>query len=347
MNQFAYFIFLILENQNQQTTTNMSLLRNAAVHHLKRVIVSRQRFASTLIRNKSEIVSAIRNNVSVRRTLSSSSAVTGNQGVKAAGTKKEVSDYFLDNLGGIFLCTIGAIFLSLIRSSYGTTNKNNIRDDIEQKASLDPMEIDDLRVANSELDPTIFRQIMQELIQDFPIGRATYQDFVKSVRNTMATLKGPAFTIELGHLIDRAVISAFAEQGKSQEEDMPLSFWLTILSMALHSSSNDRIRILYEAMEINDTAVTYVHTQEIIGYLQVSSQLVPDSQVVMSDQKYPTQQYHRGTPSELIKWSGNDNDPVDIEAFAEILRSNAVCAWGECYLRKKPTIQTTVENEAT
>ena len=125
---------------------------------------------------------------------------------------------------------------------------------------------------------------------------------------------------------------------------MPLLFWLVILSMALHLSSNDRISILYEAIEINDYAVTYLHMQEMIGYLQVSSQLVPDSQVVMSDQKYPTQQYHRGTPSELIKWSGNDNNPIDIEAFAKILRSNAVCAWGKCYLRKKPTIQSKTEN---
>ena len=107
---------------------------------------------------------------------------------------------------------------------------------------------------------------------------------------------------------------------------MPLLFWLVILSMALHLSLNDRISILYEAIEINDYAVTYLHMQEMISYLQVSSQLVPDSQVVMSDQKYPTQQYHRGTPSELIKWSGNDNNPIDIEAFAEILRSNAASA---------------------
>ena len=325
----------------------MALLRNAVVPHIQRVVVSRQRFASTLTvtRNTSAVVNAIRRNAIINRTFSSSTpSVTGNANVNAAGTKKEVSDYFLDNLGGIFLCTIGAIFLSLIRSSYSTTNKNNIRDDIEQKASLDPMEIDDLRVANSELVPQIFQQIMQELNQAFPTGKAPYQDFVKSVRTTMATLKGPAFTIELGHLIDRAVIGALTEQGKSQEEEMPLPFWLAILSMALHSSTNDRIRILYEAMESDDSAVTYLHMQEMIGYLQVSSQLVPDSQVVMSDQKYPTQQYHRGTPSELIKWSGNDNDLINIEAFAKILRSNAVCAWGECYLRKKPTIQSTTEN---
>ena len=61
------------------------------------------------------------------------------------------------------------------------------------------MEIDDLRVANSELVPQIFQQIMQELNQAFPTGKAPYQDFVKSVRTTMATLKGPVVTIELGH----------------------------------------------------------------------------------------------------------------------------------------------------
>ena len=61
------------------------------------------------------------------------------------------------------------------------------------------MEIDDLRVANSELVLQIVQQILQGLKQAFPIGKASYQSFVKSVRTTMATLKGPVVTIELGH----------------------------------------------------------------------------------------------------------------------------------------------------
>jgi hypothetical protein len=254
--------------------------------------------------------------------------------------KKEISDYFLDNLGTIFLGTIGAIFLSLIRSSYGTTNKNNIRDDLEEKSALDPLEIDDLRIANSDLDTQVFRSISQGLKQDFSSGRATYPEVVKSVRTTMASLKGPAFTIELGHLIDRAVIGAFEEKGMSQEVDMPLSFWIAILSMALNSTSNDRIRLLYEGMQLNDEAVPFAQVHEMISHLQVSSQLVPDSQVIMSAQKYPIQQYHRGTPKELVEYDGNMNDPIDVAFFADILRSNSVCAWGECYLRKKPTMET-------
>ena len=253
--------------------------------------------------------------------------------------KKEASDYFLDNLGTIFLCSIGAIILSLVRTSYGTSNKEKIRNDIEEKASLDPMEIDDLRIANSELDSAVFRRIIQELKQEFATGTATYLEFVESVRNTMASLKGPAFTIELGHLIDRAVVAAMDQLEKSQDEEMPLSFWLTILSLALHSSPNDRIRVLYEALQLEDGSVSIKHVQEIISWLQVSSQLTPDSQVVTSERKYPTQQYHRGTFRELLVWEGTENDPIDLEAFADILRSKAVCAWGECYLRKKPVLE--------
>jgi hypothetical protein len=315
------------------------VLRTAAAHHFNRLSVSTPRLLSSLSKSKQWLPS---NNSSSAQAISLRALATAAAGAesKPGEKKKEMSDYFLDNLGTIFLGTIGAIFLSLVRSSYGTTNKNNIRDDLEEKSALDPLEMDDLRIANSELDTQVFRSISQGLKQEFSSGRATYPEVVKSVRATMASLKGPAFTIELGHLVDRAVIGAFEEKGMSQEEDMPLSFWIAILSMALHSTSNDRIRLLYEGMQVNDEAVTFAQVQEMIGHLQVSSQLVPDSQVIMSEQKYPIQQYHRGTPKQLVEYDGNMNDPIDVAFFADILRSNSVCAWGECYLRKKPTMET-------
>jgi hypothetical protein len=181
----------------------------------------------------------------------------------------------------------------------------------------------------------------------------------------------------MGHLLDRVVIKALADQleSSSQEETtstdssnsfsgdwgqeqhgggadgdvMPLPFWLTVLSLALNGPVPDRIRILYEIaqlekgrpMEVSsgdeeDTQVTLDEVRKMVGHLQNTCQLVPDKQVVPTETKYPAQQYKRGTPIELVQWEGKDDkEGIDIDAFAGILRSKSVCAWGECYHKKK------------
>jgi hypothetical protein len=253
----------------------------------------------------------------------------------ASDKKKDDSNIFLDNLGKIFLGAIGLLIGTLVRSSYGTSNRNKVRDELEEKASLDPLEVDDLRVANSELSPDVFRAIMEDVRDTFPLGVATYQDFVRSVRKTMSRLKGDAFTVELGHLLDRAVIAALHDQGKPEDTQVPVTFLLAALSLSLNSSVEDRINVLFEAMRLKNGNVAYQDVRDMVGHLQDTCQLVPDAQVVQAEQKYPTQKYKRGTPSQLVHWEGGSQDAMDVDAFAAIIRSKSVCAWGECYNKKK------------
>ena len=203
---------------------------------------------------------------------------------------------------------------------------------------MDPLEVDDLRVANSELTPEVFRIIMADVQEAFPEGTATYQDFVSSVRKTMARLKGDAFTVELGYLVDRAVLAALREQGKREDEPVSLLLLLTALSMSLCSSVDDRITILFEAMHPKDGMLKYKDIRAMVGFLQDTCQLVPDAQIVKGERKYPTQQYERGTPDQLVQWEGSDQDDLDKEAFSAIITSKAVCAWGECYNRREMSL---------
>jgi len=250
--------------------------------------------------------------------------------------KEDNSNIFLDNLGKIFLGAIGLVIATLVRSSYGTSNKTKVREQLEDKAALDPLEMDDLRVANSELTPQVFRVVMEDLQEAFPQGSAPYTDFVSFVRKTMVRLKGEAFTVELGHLMDRAVLAALHQQGKQEDEPVPLVFLLTALSMGLRSSVDDRVAILFEAMQTKNESVTYEDVRNMVGYLQDTCQLVPDSQIVKAPTQYPIpQQYERGTPDQLVHWEGSDQDVMDLNAFDAIVRSKAVCAWGECYNWKK------------
>jgi len=283
------------------------------------------------------------------------------------------SNVFLDNLGTVFLTGVALLVATLTRSYMGSTNKNKFREQLEERATLDPLEIDDLRVANSELTLDVYRTIFRDLLrrQRFSTGtsssleppKLTYEEFVEQVRATMKGLKGDAFTIELGHLIDRVVVSALVRDkassngGGSTADPQPLAFWMTVLSLALNAPIPDRIQALYEVLTTlrngdgggsgssNDGGgsdssetekVTVADVRAMVGYLQDTCQLVPDSQIVaLEHKKFPVQQYGRASAGELFEWDGPDSDLVDVDAFAGILRSRAVCVWGECYHKRK------------
>lgn len=249
--------------------------------------------------------------------------------------KKEDSNIFLDNLGKIFLATIASIVGALIRSSYNTSNRNVVRDMLEDEAALDPIEVDELRIANSELTTEVFRTIAQDLRERCPYDTCSYVDFTKATRQTMMRLKGEAFTIELGHQIDRVVTALLVKNKKTDEEELPLSLWLVTLTLALNSSTADRLRILYEVLEAEDKPVRFHQVPILVGYLQDTCQLPPDTQVVPTETRVPSQQWKKGTPDELVPWEGAASDIIDLDGFAAILRSKSVCAWGECYQKKK------------
>jgi hypothetical protein len=249
---------------------------------------------------------------------------------------KNDSNVFLDNLGAFFLAGVAAIVASLIRSYLGSTNRNQMRDRLCEQAALDPLEIDDLRLANSELQLKEYREIAANVVRDLD-GTATYQEFVACVRTTMARQKGEAFTIQLGHLLDRVAVEALKDKGQTTKEPMPIGFWLTVLALCLNAPVPERIRALFEVLEQTKQgdAVTVTDVRNLISYLQESCQLVPDSQVVASNDYIPVQKYDKGNSSNLFEWVGAEDDPVNIDIVSNILRSSAVCAWGECYHRKK------------
>lgn len=302
--------------------------------------------------------------------------------------KDDDSNLFLDNLGKIFLAAIGGVVLMLVRSSRGTANKTAVRDRIESLSVLDPLEIDDLRVANSELTVEVWDDIVGEVGGAFPDGRASYQDFVSVVVQTMRRLKGNAFTVQLGHYLDRVVVellddmeeadaakakqgaepsaldaAADAGSGDRTRKDLPLSLLLTVLSLALNAGVNDRVKALFDVMKrysVEDDTGDTVSEDDVVrmvGYLQQTCQLVPDAQIVYGEMKYPVQQYRRGNATELVAGGskimaeegtkgeagekegdgggGDDACTYDMTEFQRLLRTKSVCAWGECYVKKR------------
>jgi hypothetical protein len=299
------------------------------------------------------------------RTLSSATSAAGSD------KNKTVGDHFLDNLGKIFLSGIGLIIGSLVRSSYSTSDKTALRTKTEVISALDPFEIDDLRVANDELTPDVFRLIIERFEQLGYLGhgehRIQYEEFVSIVMNTMKGIKNDGFTIQLGHLIDRVIVDILKKETEHTDGKLDILLLLTALSLCLHSSVKDRVAILFELMqkydsdnvnhdsENNDSEgnnhprVKLEYVQKMIGNLQKTCQLVPDAQIIETTTKYPYQTHRIGTPEELVGMgqvmkkdelsdkacSTKDDCYWNCQDFHHLLRSRSVCAWGECYVKTR------------
>jgi len=267
----------------------------------------------------------------------STAATTSTEATTQIQKKKNDSNIFLDNLGKIFLAVIAGIIATLVRSSRSTVNRNAVRDSIEESSAIDPVEIHELRLANSELQPQVYRTIMRDLVDRYPQGVCSYNEFVTTTRNSMAGLKGSAFTIQLGHLIDRVVAEVLTKYGKNDDDPLPLSLWLTTLSLPLSSSIDERMEVLFEALETlsEGAPVTVRQVEEMVGHFQDTCQLPAETQIVATEDKFPTQQWVRGSAAELVPWEGSMTEPMDLDAFRSILRTRSVCAWGECFHKKK------------
>jgi hypothetical protein len=177
-----------------------------------------------------------------------------------------------------------------------------------------------------------------------------------------------ANTVELGHLLDRVVLVAltnsphYPSPAISGEEGgevvLPLSFFWTLLSLALHELPEHRIQFLFDALrdetnlmdEAMKPVVTRKQVERLVEHLQQTSQLVAETQIVDTEVKYPIPESRVGTAAELVSYalegdeedspSSNDlaNNP-DLKFTARdlgaVLQSYSVCAWGECYIKKK------------
>ena len=316
---------------------------------------------ATLQFNKKNAFIETNINRTIRNSLFSTSATATSPAPQTnsnndSTSKEDDSNIFLDNLGKVFFVVIFAIIFLLVRSSRGTTNKANLREYLESISLLDPCEIDDLRVANSLFTPDVFRDVMKYVLQNHSGEKIKYSEFLSLVKHRMMELKGDEFTIQLGHLLDRVVIykleNGHVHESEEDDELLRLDFLFTLLSLALSCSVEERVDILYEIMSktpspSNEDITSTVSKEDIIQMvqnLQDTYQLDNDAQILdIPEEKYPFQQYKKGVPQELLQEARKEyNEKFGIKLkegssseFDALLRSQYICAWGECYGHRK------------
>jgi hypothetical protein len=199
-------------------------------------------------------------------------------------------------MGTIFLTVIGGIVAWLVRSYLNSQERTAVRHRLEATSAADPLELDDVRVANSglvQLNIKAFQQVMElvqsqlETTSEDACYRMTYPQFVSAVRTALLTIHAkepPSFTdtsasevavtVQLGHILDRIALSMLWKQEPPPQQhaletnrllntvSLPLAQWWTLLSLAMDVMPRQRIPILLQAIVIQSSSMGGTETDE-------------------------------------------------------------------------------------
>jgi len=304
--------------------------------------------------------------LALRRLSSSASSSSIPSAAPKPGEKilpKKASDdnnVFLDNLGKIFGLSIGALIIFVVRSSQRTSNQTAVKDKAEEESCLDPVEIEEMRAVNVDLTEPVFASLVTHVHEKVGAGNGcTYPKFMALVKAQFAKVTDDGTnTVQLGHYLDRVVLN---QPGYDDDKEYPLSFLFTVLSLALFSPVEARLNLLYKVLQLSSSAGSSPGSSsapsplpapivyDFITVLRDTCQLPPESHPVEDGSPYPVQKYKTGTGEEILNSKlrdekdadkaaqsrtlyGGVGDDVTEEMFKRIMRSKAVCAWGECYV---------------
>jgi len=226
------------------------------------------------------------------KLFSTSAAAPSESGLKAI-----LPEVVYNNAGlAVFTCGIGGIVGMIWRTSAASSNFNALRDELAENVLLDRHDLEELMYLNRHFNVDTYADITQSLSTAFPLGRASYNDFVVHVQGY---LESP---LKVGHLLDRVVLNRAVE-----EEDIRLL--MTLLALAMETDSlEDRARSLFSVFSqgggrnadgmlspnIECNTARQLSKDEVIDsieYLHATQQIPVEKKVIKTAREYPVQTY--------------------------------------------------------
>jgi hypothetical protein len=267
-------------------------------------------------------------------------------GPKTALPKAAVSEnnLFLDNLGKIFGLSLLSIIVFVIRSSKKTSAQTAVKEDIENKAILDPVEIEEMRSVNNELTIAVFRKLCDSVIRDSSekgYTKITYPEFMRLVKEQYKLItKDSSSTLQFGHNLDRIL---FSLPNYTDKTEYTLVFLLTVISMCCYSTVDDRVTLLWDVVRhydavscggvgdggdnnnnnktdntsntttnnnnnTNNNKVNHKSMQDFLQILATTNQLPPEVYPIETDTRYPFQTYSVATGEDLLRRLRTEED---------------------------------------
>jgi len=185
---------------------------------------------------------------------------------------------FLDNLGSIFLALVASLIVFIYRSTVSNGRIDKLRTEIEDTSVLDPMEVNEIRFANTDFTADIYNEIVITLYKQFASNTTelNYEEFVPAV---MTFLEGNklkhGLTMQYGHLLDRVVYNLMETKNKQNEsgggfstvdrstvdvssvdyeKPQSLLFFMVLLSLCINSTPAERLDSLHKLLVVDAEA---------------------------------------------------------------------------------------------
>mmetsp|Transcript_33835 Transcript_33835/g.43464 ORF Transcript_33835/g.43464 Transcript_33835/m.43464 type:complete len:330 (-) Transcript_33835:421-1410(-) len=268
----------------------------------------------------------------------SSAAVTTTADMSKEKSKKKVKDesdeggMISNNLGKIFGGVLLSIALYFYRLSKNREQKDALIAQVEESYGAEPYEIEDLRNANMQLNARKFKNIAEKIMEAYP-SQVTYKDFVVAVSKEFGA------TMQHGFLLDRVVIKYLQNHPEKNEDGpLPVSFLLAALSLAMYSDVDERAEVFHNLLAKGSTDLGKDAAADFISALQDTCQIPAERNIREDSEKYPIQKYRVISGPEMLEEAleelkEKEKEQLSLEDFSKVLRSKAVCAWGECFHR--------------
>ncbi|ETW09565.1 hypothetical protein H310_00116 [Aphanomyces invadans] len=278
---------------------------------------------------------AIENKVAIEATENKVAAET-TKGTPPADNATPRPGFFSRHPEIFFLAGLLGIGGYIYRSSVNNKKFNAVQNDLAEKTPISPFEAYELRSQNS-ITPEVFDAVKKQAKRYFPSNEATVAEFDLCLGTV---LQGTA--MKNTHHLERVLLSL----PKNANGKVDVNLLLVAFSLAVKGSVDERLESLFAlplaSKPTDDATLTKAQIEKVLGYVLDTFQVPSEKRVVaLEDKAYPYQEYAVATPDQLLdaavsvsikaKTIDEGTQQFNMDQFALLMKSKAICIWGECY----------------
>ncbi|KAF0751584.1 hypothetical protein AaE_006321 [Aphanomyces astaci] len=258
--------------------------------------------------------------------------------VKAAATETPTPrpGFFSRHPEIVFLAGLVGIGGYIYRSSVNNKKFNEVQNDLAEKTPISPYEAYELRSQNA-ITPEVFDAVKKQAKRYFPSNEATVAEFDLCLGSV---LQGTA--MKNTHHLERVLLSL----PKNINGKIDVDLLVVAFSLAVKGSVDERLESLFAlplaAKLTGSSTLTKAQVEHVLGHVLDTYQIPSEKRVVaLEDKAYPYQEYAIATPGQILdaavatsvkaKTLDEGTEQFNLDQFALLMKSKAVCVWGECY----------------
>ncbi|RHY35088.1 hypothetical protein DYB32_000428 [Aphanomyces invadans] len=331
------------------SSTMLSRHARLVARTLRRPVTARRVASNAKTANEKGVegkaADAIENKVAIEATENKVAAET-TKGTPPADNATPRPGFFSRHPEIFFLAGLLGIGGYIYRSSVNNKKFNAVQNDLAEKTPISPFEAYELRSQNSITYATITIRVIfdTEIIERCFYCRPEVFDAVK--KQAKRYFPSNEATVAEFDLCLGTVLQGTAMKNTNANGKVDVNLLLVAFSLAVKGSVDERLESLFAlplaSKPTDDATLTKAQIEKVLGYVLDTFQVPSEKRVVaLEDKAYPYQEYAVATPDQLLdaavsvsikaKTIDEGTEQFNMDQFALLMKSKAICIWGECY----------------